>query len=74
MKIASEQLQAVDSEIATLQPQANELLDQLQLTTRAEGKVLKASVPWAIVRRWKELLNARARLRDALEIERIVGE
>lgn len=72
MKI--EQLQAVDSEIATLQPQANELLDQLQLTTRAEGNVLKASATWAIVLRWKELLNERARLRDALEIERIVGE
>lgn len=67
-------LQAVETEIAAIQPQANELLDRFQTTTRAEGRVMKASTEWAIVERWKELLTQRAQLRDALEIETIVGE
>lgn len=73
MSTTTQQLAAVEAEITTIQPQANELLDQLQTTTRAEGKALKASAEWAAVERWQALLSQRAQLRDALEIEQIVG-
>lgn len=74
MITTAQQLAAVEAEITAIQPRANELLDQLQTTTRAEGKALKASTEWQTVERWKELLTQRAQLRDALEIEGIVGE
>ena len=68
-----EQLLEVDAEFATIQPRANELLDQLQTTSRAEGKALKASADWAIVERWSELLTQRAKLRDLLEIDDVIA-
>lgn len=70
----STELYAVETEIETIQSQANELLDQLQNTTRAEGKALKATPEWKVVERWNELFLQRAKLREALEIESIIGE
>lgn len=69
-----EQLAVVEAQIAAIQPQANELLDQLQTTTRAEGKALKASAQWSVVEQWKTLLTQRAHLRDTVEIEQVVGD
>lgn len=74
MTTTAQQLLAVEAEIATIQPQANELLDQFQTTTHAEGRALKASAEWQTVERWKALLTQRAQLRNALEIEGAVGE
>ena len=68
-----EQLLEVDAEFATIQPRANELLDQLQTTSRAEGKALKASADWAIVDRWSDLLSQRAKLRDQIEIDDVIA-
>lgn len=73
MTNTAQQLAAVEAEITAIQPRANELLDQFQTTTHAEGKALKASAEWAVVERWKELLTRRAQLRDTYEIEGIVG-
>ena len=72
MTTTEQQLATVEAEITAIQPRANELLDRLQTTTRAEGKTLKASAEWQTVERWKELLTQRAQLRNALEIEGIV--
>lgn len=73
MTTTAQQLSAVESEIAAIQPRANELLDQLQTTTRAEGRALKASADWAIVERWSELQTQRAKLRDAVEIDDVIA-
>jgi ElaB/YqjD/DUF883 family membrane-anchored ribosome-binding protein len=68
-----QQLAAVEAEIAAIQSRANELLDQLQTTTRAEAKVLKASADWRIVERWSELNTLRAKLREAVDIDSVIA-
>lgn len=73
MSTATE-LRTVEAEIAAIQPAANELLDRIQTGTRADARALKATPEWQIVERWKELLTRRAQLRDAYEIEELVGE
>lgn len=74
MSTASIELQAVETEIATIQPVSNELMDRIQTLTHAEARALKATPEWQTVERWKELLTRRAQLRDAIEIEDVLGE
>ncbi len=73
MATTAQQLAAVEAEITAIQPRANELLDQLQTTTRAEGRALKATADWSIVERWSELQTMRAKLRNAIDTDDVIA-